>query len=93
MSTEDHHDQILHKIHGEMGSSAKSVVQILLEADQPLSLEHIEERLVADLDSKDIRQILYELNDRGYARSSRIRDNETGWINFLWSLFPDKILR
>ncbi len=90
--TVDDHDQILYKIAGEMGQTARSIVKIMLEAENQLSLEAIEEKLAKDIDSKDIRQILYELNDRGYARSRRLRDNETGWITFLWNIFPDKIL-
>ncbi|MHA2504045.1 MAG: hypothetical protein ACXAE3_14390 [Candidatus Kariarchaeaceae archaeon] len=86
------HQQVLDKITHEMGNIAADVVRILLSSEDPITIEHMEEKL-SQVDIKDIRLVLYRLTDKGYARSSRLRDNETGWINFLWTLFPDRILR
>jgi len=88
-------NRVLAKILDEMGKEARQVVSVLYDADEVISVEEIEEELEnvdTILETKNIRQILYQLNDRGYARSRRIRDDDTGWITFLWNLFPDKIL-
>ena len=94
-SMSDEREQVLDKIESELGKDSRLIVQILYDADDVLNLEEIEEALETEpmeFDAKTVRQILYALNDRGYARSRRHRDNETGWITFSWNLFPDKIL-
>lgn len=88
-------EQILEKIEQELGKEGRYVVEVLYDAENVISVEDIEKELEdveMVFETKDIRQILYELSDRGYARSRRHRDNETGWITFLWDLFPKKIL-
>lgn len=86
---------ILNIIEREIDLDAREITKILLESDRLLTVEEIEQKLKEDkgpIDLKHIRQALYAMNDLGYARSRRIRDKETGWIKFLWDLFPEKIL-
>lgn len=89
-------EEILYRIRGEFDELTAQIVELMLDTDELLNVEEMEERLSEqgkNIDKKEIRQSLYGLNDSGYARSRRIRDTETGWIHFMWNLFPDKILQ
>ena len=92
----DERETVLQKIEGDFGTIGREIVAILYDTNKSITLEEIEEALVNDnneLDPKEIRQILYQLQDNGYARSRSYRNDETGWISFLWVLFPEKILK
>lgn len=93
--SDEERSQILSKIEQELGLEGRYVVEVLYDAEDVIAVEQIEQELESNemtFDAKDIRQVLYQLSDRGYARSRRHRDDETGWITFLWDLFPQKIL-
>jgi len=95
MVSDEEYEEILFKIESQIGKPARHVVKVLLDAEDVLSLEQIEQELeevAMEFESKNIRQVLYELSDRGYARSRRLQNRDTGWISYLWNLFPDKIL-
>jgi len=89
--------RVLDKIQMELGIEGRQIAQILYDSEKLLTVEEIDEKLSEieekEVDIKEIRQILYTFSDNGYARSRRYRDSETGWISFLWNLFPDKILK
>jgi transcription initiation factor IIE alpha subunit len=91
----DERDILLRIVERRIDADARKVTEVLLDAENRLTVEQIENKLGElghPLDQKSIRQALYAMNDHGFARSRRTRDSETGWINFYWNLFPDKIL-
>ena len=88
--------KIYNTIERQISKNAADIVDIMISSKTSINVDQILEAMDKKgykIEAKDIRQVLYDLNERGYARSMRLRNPETGWINFLWEVKPRGILQ
>ena len=71
-----------------MGEDTVSVAEYLLENPEAVD-EEIAEDL--DLNIKVVRNSLFKLNEQSLARFRRIRNSETGYFVYHWTLDPSKM--
>ncbi len=59
----------------------------------PAEGEHSDEDLAAStgINLNSVRHTLYTLYERRLAEYHRIKNNETGWLTYLWQLRPDHL--
>ena len=71
-----------------MGEDTVLVAEYLLENPEAVD-EEIAEDL--DLNIKVVRNSLFKLNEQSLARFRRIRNSETGYFVYHWTLDPSKM--
>ncbi len=71
------------------GDEVKKVTLVLLNTDEEITDEEIAEKL--DMRLNLVRKSLYKLYDLQLASFRRIRDKNTGWFVYFWTLHPERI--
>lgn len=92
MNSDD--ETLLRIVERRLDENAGRIAGLLLSTDKQLTVPQMEEMLAntnQPLEQKEIRKALYAMADERYAKSRRLRDVETGIIEFYWEIKPENI--
>jgi len=82
------HPAVVAYIHRMVGDEGMELIDKF-----PENAEHSDEDLavMTDINLNSVRNTLYTLYERRLAEYRRIKNNETGWLTYLWHLEADNI--
>ncbi|MHA1115340.1 MAG: transcription factor E [Candidatus Heimdallarchaeum aukensis] len=87
--TERQRQTLIEVVEDICGDEVKQVTLVLLNSDEEITDEEISEKL--DMRLNLVRKSLYKLYDLQLASFRRIRDKNTGWFVYFWTLHPERI--
>ncbi|MHA1303312.1 MAG: transcription factor E [Candidatus Heimdallarchaeaceae archaeon] len=87
--TERQRQTLIEVVEDICGDEVKQVTLVLLNSDEEITDEEIAEKL--DMRLNLVRKSLYKLYDLQLASFRRIRDKNTGWFVYFWTLHPERI--